>query len=116
MPPRVPRHRYVDPVDQLWLATAERLGFRVRRSGDVYASTDGHGVMTLGSDETLDPDDCLAQMILHECCHWLVEGDESRHLPDWGLDNMTPRDAPREMACLRLQAQRYRAGRLPDFH
>jgi hypothetical protein len=102
--PRVPRHRYADPLDELWLATAARLGFRVERSAGAYASIDGRGVMTLGAPETLDPDDCLAQMILHECCHWLVEGERSAGLPDWGLDNITDRDAPRERACLRLQA------------
>lgn len=101
---RVPRHRYADPLDELWLATAARLGFRVERGAGAYASIDGRGVMTLGAPETLDPDDCLAQMIFHECCHWLVEGEGASGLPDWGLDNITDRDAPRERACLRLQA------------
>ena len=104
MKARVSKHRYVDPLDQLWLATAARLGFRVERGDSVYASTNGRGVMTLGTHETLDQDDCLAQMIFHECCHWLVEGEETRRAPDWGLDNVTDRDVPREMACLRLQA------------
>ena len=78
--PRTATHSYQDPLDALWLATARQLGLAVRRSTDVYASTDGQGVMTLGSHETLDSDDCLAQMIFHECCHWLVEGTASeRH-------------------------------------
>ena len=102
--PRTATQSYQDPLDALWLATARQLGLTVRRSTEVYASTDGQGVMTLGSDETLDSDDCLAQMIFHECCHWLVEGTASERLPDWGLDNITDRDQPREMACLRLQA------------
>ena len=60
--------------------------------------------MTLGTPETLDPDDCLAQMILHELCHSLVEGTKSLRVPDFGLDNETLRDVSREHACLRLQA------------
>lgn len=102
--PRIQAHRYHDPLDLLWLSTARQLGLTLRRSADVYASTDGQGVMTLGTSETLDGDDCLAQMIFHECCHWLVEGAASERLPDWGLDNITERDQPRELACLRLQA------------
>ena len=60
--------------------------------------------MTIGTADTLDPDDCLAQMVLHELCHSLVEGAQSLRLPDFGLDNETSRDSVREHACLRLQA------------
>ena len=102
--PRVPRHRWTDPLDAVWLATARQLGLEVVRHPGAYASTDGRGVLTIGTRETLDPDDSLAQMILHECCHWLVEGEGAEIQPDWGLDNTTPRDEPREKACLRLQA------------
>ena len=66
--------------------------------------------MTIGAPSTLDPDDCLAQMILHELCHSLIEGAESLGVPDFGLDNESERDVLREHACLRLQAwltQRY---------
>lgn len=98
------QRRYLDPLDAIWLTTAHRIGFRVERSSEVYASTDGRGIMLIGVDETLDPDDCLAQMILHELCHSLIEGAESLALPDFGLDNETVRDAQREHACLRLQA------------
>lgn len=101
---RKPQRRYLDPLDAVWLTAAERIGFRVERSSEVYASTNGDGLMLIGTDETLDPDDCLAQMILHELCHSLIEGSDSLTLPDFGLDNETRRDDAREHACLRLQA------------
>lgn len=96
--------RYDDPLDRVWLTAAERVGLRVRRSADAFASTDGRGTLIIGSAETLDPDDCLAQMIFHELCHSLVQGPESFAQPDWGLDNEGARDLVREHACLRLQA------------
>ncbi len=101
---RKPRHSYLDPLDAIWLTVAARIGFVVARSSEVYASTDGKGLMTIGDASTLDPDDCLAQMILHELCHSLIEGPESLGLPDFGLDNESERDVVREHACLRLQA------------
>jgi hypothetical protein len=91
-------------LDAIWLTVADRIGFRVERSAEVYASTNGQGVMTIGDPSTLDPDDCLAQMILHELCHSLIEGEESLAVPDFGLDNESARDETREHACLRLQA------------
>ena len=104
MSPRQVRHRYLDPLEQVWLATARRVGLRVERSGEVYASTDGGGTLRLGAHATLDADDCLAQMIFHELCHALVEGPASFAHPDWGLDNTGDRDVAREHACLRAQA------------
>lgn len=101
---RIPQHIYLDPLDGIWLTVADRIGFRIERSADVYASTDGKGVMTIGDASTLDPDDCLAQMILHELCHSLIEGENSLGVPDFGLDNESKRDVLREHACLRLQA------------
>jgi len=101
---RVPTHRYLDPLDAIWLEVARRVGFRVVRSPDVYASTDGAGTLTIGTPETLDPDDCLAQMIFHELCHSMIEGPSSLAVPDFGLDNESARDVVREHACLRLQA------------
>lgn len=97
-------HIYLDPLDAIWLTVAGRIGFRVARSDEVYASTDGRGVMTIGDPTTLDPDDCLAQMILHELCHSLIEGVQSFRAVDFGLDNEGERDVVREHACLRLQA------------
>jgi hypothetical protein len=102
--PRQVHHRYLDPLDQVWLATARRIGLRIERSGEVYASTDGGGTLRLGAHATLDADDCLAQMIFHELCHALVEGPASFGHPDWGLDNTGARDVAREHACLRTQA------------
>ena len=101
---RKPEHTYLDPLDAIWLTVADRIGFRVERSPEVFASTDGKGVMTIGAPSTLDPDDCLAQMILHELCHSLIEGAESLGVPDFGLDNESERHLVREHACLRLQA------------
>jgi hypothetical protein len=101
---RRPQSRYEDPLDRVWLVAAERLGFKVVRSADVYASTDGRRTIIVGTDEVLDPDDCLAQMILHELCHALVEGEDAEGQVDWGLDNQTDRHVAREHACLRLQA------------
>ena len=60
--------------------------------------------MVIGASGTLDPDDCLAQMILHELCHSLIEGAASLDVADFGLDNETSSDEMREHACLRLQA------------
>ncbi len=100
---RVPTHRYSDPLDCVWLAAAERLGLRVERSAEVYASTDGRGVLEIGAADTLDPDDCVAQMIFHEICHSLVEGEASFGSIDWGLDNLGDGDVWREHATLRVQ-------------
>ncbi|MCB9729542.1 MAG: hypothetical protein H6744_08495 [Deltaproteobacteria bacterium] len=103
-PPRAIDARYEDPVDLIWLATARRLGLEVVRASDAYASWDGQGTLTLAKDAEFDPDDCLAQMILHELCHALVEGPEGRARMDWGLENVDDRDAVREHAADRLQA------------
>ncbi|MCA9578926.1 MAG: hypothetical protein R3B40_12730 [Polyangiales bacterium] len=99
----VQRH-YRDPLDLVWTEVARRVGFRVERSDGCFASVDPAGVMTLGAPETLDADDCLAQMIFHELCHSLVQGREGLAEVDWGLDNESARDVPREHATLRLQA------------
>lgn len=95
---------YQDPLDTLWIATAEAIGLRVVMDADAYASTDGNGTLFLCPPKDRDPDDCLAQMILHELCHSLVQGEESFAWPDWGLDNYGTRDADLEHACLRVQA------------
>lgn len=102
--PRVVTHRYADPLDVVWIEAAERMGIAIARSDGAYAWWDGRGTLTLGTDETLDADDCLAQMIFHEICHSLVQGPDSFEVNDWGLDNETDRDRPREHACLRAQA------------
>lgn len=94
---------YDDPLSLVWLHAAARMGMRVERSAEVNASWNGDGVLTIGTAETLDPDDSLAQMVLHEACHALVEGPESLGQLDWGLVN-NPDKKAHEHACLRLQA------------
>jgi len=96
-------HRYVDPLAQVWLTAARRIGLRVVRTPDAYAATDGSGTLAIGSDATLDPDDSLGQMIFHELCHSLVEGEQAFTRPDWGMDNTGPDHDWREHACLRVQ-------------
>ncbi|MDB4961736.1 MAG: hypothetical protein JWP01_1735 [Myxococcales bacterium] len=95
--------RYVDPLAQLWLDAARRIGLRVTRTPDTYASTDGRGTLAIAVDRDLDADDSLAQMIFHELCHSLVEGEASFSSPDWGMDNTGPDHDWREHACLRVQ-------------
>ncbi len=80
------------------------MGMRIERSAEVNASWSGDGVLTIGTPETLDPDDCLAQMVLHEVCHALCEGPESLRKIDWGLGGTNPVGKVHEHACLRLQA------------
>jgi len=95
---------YIDPLDAIWLACAKAMGLRVVRSPDSYASTDGKGTLSLSDAAGMDADDCLAQMILHEICHSMVQGTQSFGWVDWGLDNEGVIDDEREHACLRLQA------------
>jgi hypothetical protein len=96
-------HRYVDPLTQIWLTAARRIGLRVVRTPDAYAATDGRGTLEIGTEATLDPDDSLAQMIFHELCHSLVEGEQAFTQPDWGMDNADPGHDWREHACQRVQ-------------
>ena len=95
--------RYIDPLTQVWQGAARQIGLRVVRTPDAYASTDGRGTLAIGSDDALDADDSLAQMIFHELCHSLVEGERSFEVPDWGMDNTGPDHDWREHACLRVQ-------------
>ena len=101
---------YTDPLCLIWLHAAAQMGMRIERSAEVNASWNGRGVLTIGTPETLDPDDCLAQMIFHEACHALCEGPESLDKPDWGLDRFGSAGKIHEHACLRLQAA------LADLH
>ena len=96
------RARYVDPVDLIWLSTARELGLTVRRHPDVYGMTEGDGILHLGVRESLDPDDSVAQMLLHEICHWITNGIESYEQRDWGFAMDEGLDL-REHACQRLQ-------------
>jgi putative zinc- or iron-chelating protein len=96
-------HRYLDPLAQVWLGAARRIGLGVVRTPDAYAATDGRGTLAIGGDAALDADDSLAQMIFHELCHSLVEGEASFARADWGMDNTGPDHDWREHACLRVQ-------------
>jgi Fe-S-cluster containining protein len=87
----------------VWVGSARKIGLRVIRTPDAYAATDGRGTLAIGTDEALDADDSLAQMIFHELCHSLVEGEESFQRADWGMDNTGPDHDWREHACLRVQ-------------
>jgi hypothetical protein len=96
-------YRYIDPLTQVWVGAARRIGLRIVRTPDAYAATDGRGTLAIGDDRTLDADDSLAQMIFHELCHSLVEGEQSFARADWGMDNTGPDHDWREHACLRVQ-------------
>jgi hypothetical protein len=101
---RRPVHVYRDPLELVWVGAAERMGLRITRTDVAYADYDGRGVLAIGAPSILDPDDCLAQMIFHEICHWLVEGAESFALENWGLSNESLVHLGRENASLRVQA------------
>ncbi len=79
--------RYQDPLDLIWIQTAGQLGIEIQRDPHVFAAWDGQQVLRIGTVETLDADDCLAQMIFHELCHALVEGPAAFQIEDWGLSN-----------------------------
>lgn len=91
-----------DPIALVWVATARRLGLEVQRSPSVFASTDGAGTLLLGTRPSLDPDDHTAQMVLHEICHWIVNGEGAIGEIDWGFPPMEGLDW-REYPTLRLQ-------------
>lgn len=89
--------------DQIWISAAAQLGIEVVRGGDSYVHFDG-ARLHIATDEHLDADDTVAQLIFHELCHALVQGPANRHLPDWGLDQTSGRDEVKELGALRLQA------------
>ena len=95
---------YQDPLDLVWLEACRRWGWKIDRSNQVFAAWDGSGTLTIGTTETLDADDSLAQLILHEFCHAMVEGSDSWNRPDWGLDITDRGQLFHEHACLVLQA------------
>ncbi|GJM21655.1 MAG: hypothetical protein DHS20C15_15700 [Planctomycetota bacterium] len=102
--PRPSAGRYQDPLDLIWTRVAQRCGLRLERSAEVFASWDGKDTLHLARADDFDPDDSLAQLVLHELCHALVEGPAALRRPDWGLCNRSERDIVREHACHRVQA------------
>lgn len=102
--PRRPEHEYLDPLDLIWIRTAERMGLEVVLTHGAYADYDGKGRLAIGTTRNLDPDDCVAQIVFHEICHWLVEGEDSARQVNWGVTNTSLRDLDREYASLRVQA------------
>jgi hypothetical protein len=90
-------------LDQIWIDCAAAIDLPIERGGDAYVHFDGH-ILHIATDEHLDSDDTVAQLILHEICHLLVEGPLARRRPDWGLDNTSDADTHRESAAVRLQA------------
>jgi hypothetical protein len=91
-------------IEAVWRAAVAKLGLAVVRTNEAYATSDGRGVIAIGVDEALDGDDAFAQLVFHELCHAITQGDEAVTKPDWGLDNV-PEHVVREHACLRLQAE-----------
>ncbi|MEC8423247.1 MAG: hypothetical protein VX000_05680, partial [Myxococcota bacterium] len=96
------RSRYVDPLEVIWLATSRRLALTIRRDPDIFSMTDGTGLMSFSTRTELDEDDNLAQMTLHEICHWVTNGVDTYHQRDWGFPLWEKIDV-REHACVRLQ-------------
>lgn len=94
---------YGDPVDLIWLEAARRCGIEVRRSADVFASWDGQGTLLISTQEEMDADDFVGQMIFHELCHALVAGPDKFAQQDWGLREMQEGDYVEEHAVNRLQ-------------
>ncbi|MEL7338365.1 MAG: hypothetical protein AAFN70_19410, partial [Planctomycetota bacterium] len=91
IPERAVIHRYGDPLDVIWTQAAGQIGMHLSRDSEVFAAwsgagADGTGILRIGTVDTLDPDDSLAQMIFHEMCHGLIEGPAAFSLADWGLD------------------------------
>ena len=95
---------YLDPADAIWMRAMKRLGWKLRRDDAVYASWDGVDTLTICTPDEFDPDDCLAQMVLHEIAHAIVAGPELYKVQDWGLENIDDRDLVNEQGCHRLQA------------
>lgn len=83
---------------------ARAFGFDVSVTPGAYVAYLGDGVIRIAPYDTLDPDDCHAQIVLHELCHHAVEGPASKAAWDWGLNNMGIDDIPAEWAALRVQA------------
>lgn len=93
-------------LDDRWLALLTAFDGRIERRDDCFVAwLADTRTLVVGTDRELDADDTLAQIVLHELCHFLCEGLTSDREDDWGLNNMTDDDLPNEYAALRLQAK-----------
>lgn len=101
---RTVKWEYGDPLELVWTAAAAQLGMRIERDPQVYVSWNGRDTLRVGDRESLDADDCLAQLVLHEICHALVAGPQRATAEDWGLVYDQADDERFEHAALRLQA------------
>jgi len=90
-------------IEAIWLEAAGAIGFSITRTREVYATSDGRGTIAIGADDTLDADDSFAQLVFHELCHAITEGEGAVTSTDWGLDNVAGH-VVREHACLRFGA------------
>lgn len=90
--------------DSHWHTVAAAFGFSILREPGAYVAYCGDNILRVAPYADLDPDDCLAQIVLHELCHFAVEGPDSRNAWDWGLDNTSDQDDEAERDALRVQA------------
>ncbi len=90
-------------IETIWATAVREMGWTLARTPEVYATNDGQGRISIGTDAILDEDDALAQLVFHELCHGLVQGPASWSRPDWGLSNTDDRDVVFEHACLCVQ-------------
>jgi len=93
----------VTAIETIWREAAATIGFSITRTREAYATSDGQGTIAIGADDTLDADDAFAQLVFHELCHAITEGEGAVTSPDWGLDNVAGH-VVREHACLRFGA------------
>lgn len=103
MPLRAPNPLRTPAIEAIWIAAVREMGWELTRTSEAYATNTGAGRISIGTDEILDDDDALAQLVFHELCHALVQGPPSWAQPDWGLSNADDRDVVFEHACLCLQ-------------
>ena len=98
--------RALRALDERWITfLREHFNAKLQRSPDAYVSwLADRRTLIVSPDHDLDPDDTIAQIVLHELCHHLVEGHHSDQFDDWGLDNITDQHLANEYAALRLQA------------
>jgi hypothetical protein len=91
-------------LDAEVVAAAAEFGLRVERAAGSWVSyRAAQRAIVVAPDQELDPDDCLLQIVLHELCHWMVQGPAAVAYDDWGLDNQTADDEACEHAALMLQ-------------